>query len=211
MSPPFFPFGRGQLPNKRQYLTERVRQRFSPFRPCLCSAEEMIVMTQILVVVCVMNINLPSPWTIPLFELKSGNNLLGTPLLPYLASLILETHLEHRSEFILWMRMVIHLFIQLFFFWNSGKKRDRQLTTKKGDSLLKVRNRSSATTMSFFFVWVLVCADIRTNPSILWPSSVPNCFKVTSRGFINRIIYWPASKCRVRRRRYFHARGRNMR
>lgn len=122
MSPPFFPFGRGQLPNKRQYLTERVRQRFSPFRPCLCSAEEMIVMTQILVVVCVMNINLPSPWTIPLFELKSGNNLLGTPLLPYLASLILETHLEHRSEFILWMRMVIHLFIQLFFFWNSGKK-----------------------------------------------------------------------------------------
>lgn len=65
--------------------------------------------------------------------------------------------------------------------------------------------------MSFFFVWVLVCADIRTNPSILWPSSVPNCFKVTSRGFINRIIYWPASKCRVRRRRYFHPRGHNMR
>lgn len=137
---------------------------------------------------------------------KRGNNLLGTPLLPYLASLILETRLEHRTKFVLWMRMAIRLFILLLSFEIEVKKRS-PTARKKGESLLKARNRSSATTMSVFFVRVFVCADIRTNPSILWPSSSPNCFKVTSRGFINRIIYWPASKCRVRRRRYFRTRG----
>lgn len=53
---------------------------------------------------------------------KRGNNLLGTPLLPYLASLILETRLEHRAKFVLWMRMAIRLFILLLSFGISVKK-----------------------------------------------------------------------------------------